>query len=71
MFADLFAPETAQLDMVTAAARQRRRREVENALLSHLMSGFKPTPDAFAALQAYIDGEKSREKAFDELYRLR
>ncbi len=71
MFANLFAPETAQLDMEVAAARRQRRREVENALLSHLMSGFKPTPEACTALQAYIDGEKSREKAFDELYRLR
>lgn len=70
MFKDYFAPEPDQLDAESAVARRRRRREVENALLSHLMSGFTPTPEAVAALQHYIDGEKSREKAFGVLYRI-
>ncbi len=68
MFTQHFAPDTVPLDAETAMARSRRRREVENALLSHLMSGFTPVPEAFAALQAYINGEQPREKAFAVLY---
>ena len=68
MFSDYFAPEPAQLDLEASAARRRRQREVENALLSHLMSGFRPTREALIALQSYINGEKPREKAFRTLY---
>lgn len=68
MFNDYFSAEPAVLDAEAACARRRRQREVENALLSHLMSGFRPTPEAVATLQKYIDGEKSREKAFASLY---
>ena len=70
MFREYFGPEPTQLSAEDAVARRRRRREVENALLSHLMGGFKPTPEAVAALQNYIDGEKSREKAFSLLYKV-
>ena len=68
MFSKHFAPEMGLLDAETAVARKRRRREVDNALLSHLMSGLKPAPEVFAALQTYIDGGQSREKAFAVLY---
>ena len=70
MFREFFAPEPTQTTVENAVARRRRRREVENALLSHLMGGFKLTPEAVAALQNYIDGDKSREKAFSLLYKV-
>lgn len=68
MFGDYFAPEPAQLDVEAITARRQRQREVENALLSYLMSGFRPTQEALLALQSYINGEKPREKAFRTLY---
>ena len=68
MFAEHFSSEMVCADAETTAARQLRRREVENALLSHLMSGLTASPQAIVALQAYIDGEKTRDKAFMALY---
>lgn len=68
MFNAYFVPEPSKLNAEAMVARRRRRREVENALLSHLMSGFKPTREAISVLQCYIDGEKSRALAFSILY---
>lgn len=70
MFKHYFAPEPTELNVEAAAARRRRQREVENALLSHLMSGLTPTCEAITTLQHYIDGEKSRENAFRVLYQM-
>lgn len=70
MFSDYFAPDPDYLTPAETQARRQRRREVENALLGHLVSGFKPTAEAMFALQEYIDGVKSRERAFGVLYEM-
>lgn len=68
MFSNYFSSAPDGLPPEVAGARCQRQREVENALLSHLISGYRATPAALAALQQYIDSEKSRERAFSILY---
>ena len=68
MFKNYFAPDPPQLNVEGAMARHQRVREVENALLSHLMSGFTPTSETLTSLQSYINGENTREEAFGILY---
>ncbi len=71
MFSNYFSSAPDGLPPEVACARCQRQREVENALLSHLISGYKATPTALGALQQYIDSGKSREKAFSLLYQAR
>jgi hypothetical protein len=50
------------------AARAQRARAVENAVLSQLCQGHPPSPESWAQLLRYVDGEVSREEGFRALY---
>lgn len=50
------------------AARAQRVRAVENAVLSQRCAGHPPSPESWAQLLRYVDGEVSHEEGFRTLY---
>ena len=57
--------------VIDQAARQERKREVENAVASVRMEGLEITAEAEALFQQYIDGELTSDeldRAFDRYF---